>query len=101
MDPAARDTLRRNTSSIMKIYIIFRLVDMLRAEGKLISGLKKLNIEGNDLNRIVKLNINPDNVEKYLLDFRDPSVIVSRAVTCLNDDLFIPKYLTLLTGLEY
>ena len=57
--------------------LYIRLVDLLRTEGKLLNGLKKLNVFGNDLNRIVKLNLNSETPENYLLDFRDSSIIVS------------------------
>nr|CAB3267495.1 UDP-glucose:glycoprotein glucosyltransferase 1 [Phallusia mammillata] len=54
---------------------IYKILDLLRNEGKLIDGLKKLNLTGNDLQKVLKVNLNTDRPEKYMLDIRDSSVM--------------------------
>uniref|UniRef100_H2ZD89 Uncharacterized protein n=1 Tax=Ciona savignyi TaxID=51511 RepID=H2ZD89_CIOSA len=59
----------------LKWMLIPRLLDMLRSEGKLIDGLRKLNLNGNNLQKAMKLNVNPELSDKQILDIRDPSII--------------------------
>uniref|UniRef100_H2ZD88 UDP-glucose glycoprotein glucosyltransferase 2 n=1 Tax=Ciona savignyi TaxID=51511 RepID=H2ZD88_CIOSA len=71
---------------------LFSLLDMLRSEGKLIDGLRKLNLNGNNLQKAMKLNVNPELSDKQILDIRDPSIIVRFCSFCL---IFLSVYVVL------
>nr|XP_002120850.2 UDP-glucose:glycoprotein glucosyltransferase 1 isoform X2 [Ciona intestinalis] len=54
---------------------MFKLLDMLRSEGKLISGLKKLNLNSNQIQKAMKLNVHPEASGKHILDIRESAII--------------------------
>ncbi|CAK8686861.1 unnamed protein product [Clavelina lepadiformis] len=54
---------------------MFELLDLLKAEGSLISGLKKLELKGKVLQKVMKLNIKANSNDKHLLDIRDSSIV--------------------------
>ena len=58
------------------MWFLCRLLDLLKAEGSLISGLKKLELKGKVLQKVMKLNIKANSNDKHLLDIRDSSIVV-------------------------
>ncbi|XP_035301399.1 UDP-glucose:glycoprotein glucosyltransferase 2 isoform X1 [Cricetulus griseus] len=58
----------------MDVYDPFSILDMLKSEGKLMSGLKNLGFNDEDMSKFLKLNL-PVWSYDYVLDIRHPSIV--------------------------
>lgn len=68
----------------LKLFLLctWSILDMLKSEGKLISGLKNLGLSEEDMSKFLKLN-SPVWKHDYVLDIRHSSIVVSaRAISC-------------------
>uniref|UniRef100_A0A8C5N033 UDP-glucose ceramide glucosyltransferase-like 1 n=1 Tax=Leptobrachium leishanense TaxID=445787 RepID=A0A8C5N033_9ANUR len=53
---------------------VFSLFDILRNEARVLEGLHQLGIEGPALHNVLKLNVQPSNLD-YAVDIRNPSIL--------------------------
>ncbi|XP_051051177.1 UDP-glucose:glycoprotein glucosyltransferase 2 [Phodopus roborovskii] len=58
----------------MDVYDPFSILDMLKSEGKLMSGLKNLGLSDEDMGKFLKLSLPVWNYD-YVLDIRHPSIV--------------------------
>ncbi|GFR77731.1 UDP-glucose glycoprotein glucosyltransferase 1 [Elysia marginata] len=58
----------------LEIYDIFTLLDVMSSEAKLTEGLHSLGFKGEDLQKLLQMDLSQENEEKYAVDIRHSAI---------------------------